>query len=176
MGSMSDEAATSASRTERAGGEAITAELLVGRYAQAVFALCLAHTRNTHDAEDAMQETFVKALTGLDSLRQPDKLRPWLLQIARRTCVDRLRRRKAADRGLTDVEPPPPADRSQVERLHGAIAGLPAETRETITLYYLDGRSTSSVAAALGISEPAVRQRLFRGRAMLHDLLTEGRT
>ena len=173
---MSDEALKSASLAERAGGGAVSPELLVRRHAQAVFALCLAHTRNTHDAEDAMQETFVKALAGLDALRAPDKARPWLLQIARRTCVDRLRRQRPAGGVLADVPAPAPEDRSQIEQLHAAIGKLPAEARETVTLYYLDGRSTASVAAALGISEPGVRQRLFRGRAMLHDLLAEGRT
>jgi len=52
-----------------------------------------------------------------------------------------------------------------------AIAALPDSQREAITLYYLDGRNCAGVAAALGISEPAVRQRLLRGRLMLHRLL-----
>ena len=54
-----------------------------------------------------------------------------------------------------------------------AIGKLPQGYREAITLYYLDGRNSSGVAAALGIAETAVRQRLVRASVMLHDLLQE---
>jgi RNA polymerase sigma-70 factor (ECF subfamily) len=57
------------------------------------------------------------------------------------------------------------------ERLHESIQKLPEAYREVIVLYYLDGRNCSSVAHSLGASEPAIRQRLVRARAMLHDLL-----
>ncbi|MHC4444505.1 MAG: RNA polymerase sigma factor [Planctomycetota bacterium] len=58
-------------------------------------------------------------------------------------------------------------------RLQAAISKLPEDYRETISLYYLDGRKCSGVAESLGISEVAVRQRLVRARLMLHDLLVE---
>ena len=61
------------------------------------------------------------------------------------------------------------------ERLHEAIQKLPQNYREAIVLYYLDGRNCSGVATCLGMTEPAVRQRLVRARAMLHNLLEEGR-
>jgi RNA polymerase sigma-70 factor (ECF subfamily) len=61
----------------------------------------------------------------------------------------------------------------QFEGLHAALARLPDVYREAIVLYYLDGRDCAGTATALGISEVSVRQRLARGRLMLHDLLKE---
>ena len=146
--------------------------LLVRKHASAVLAVCLANTKRSHDAEDLMQETFVRAFAKLDSLRDPDKARPWLIQIARRLCVDHLRTRKPTsvitDKLPARLEAPDP----RIEHLHTALAKLPDDFRETIMLYYLDGRSCAGVAATLGISEGAVRMRLLRGRVMLYDLLT----
>jgi RNA polymerase sigma-70 factor (ECF subfamily) len=142
-------------------------------HAQAVFAICLANIRNHHDAEDIMQAVFLKAAAKLSDLRKPAQVRAWLLQIARRMCVDFHRSRKPTE--SLQNEPPVPAVDVTVpfERLHAAIQKLPQNYREIIVLYYLDGRKCSSVAASLDMAEPAVRQRLVRARAMLHQLLQE---
>ncbi len=145
-------------------------------HAQAVFAVCLANTQNYHDAEDVMQAVFLKAVGKASGLREPARARAWLLQVARRECIDFHRRRKPM-KPLLD-EPLAPADggNAAYQWLHEAIQKLPQTYREAIVLYYLDGRNCSGVAASLGTTEPAVRQRLVRARAMLHDLLQEERT
>jgi RNA polymerase sigma-70 factor, ECF subfamily len=145
---------------------------LVPRHAAVVFAVCLAGTRRPHDAEDLMQETFVKAFAELDNLRDPDKARPWLLQIARRLCIDHVRRRKPATALPDDLPAPARTSDPRIEQLHAALARIPKDYRETISLYYLDGRSSANVAATLGIPAGAVRMRLLRARVMLYDLLT----
>jgi RNA polymerase sigma-70 factor (ECF subfamily) len=154
-------------------GGALSPEALVRSHAAVVLAVCLAYTRNRHDAEDAMQDVFVKAFRNLHTLRDPDRVRAWLLQIARRTCIDHRRRRRPAGAMGDDVAAPATSAHPAAEALHRAIARLPEEYRETITLYYLDGRSCAAVGQSLGISEAAVRQRLVRARLMLHDLLLE---
>ncbi len=142
-------------------------------HAPVVMAVCLANTRRLPDAEDVMQETFVRAFAHGDSLRDPAKARPWLMQIARRLCVDQARRQKPAA-PLPDALPARTTARNpRVERLHAALARLPEAYRETISLYYLDGQSCEGVAATLGVSSGAVRTRLCRARVMLFDLLTE---
>lgn len=151
----------------------LTADELVRRHAGAVQALCLARTGSIHDAEDVMQETFIKAIGRLDTLRDAGKARAWLLQIARRLCVDFYRRRHRVTFITADVPAPIRECDPRIERLYKAVAKLPENYRETILLYYLDGRSCASVAACLDITETAVRQRLVRGRAMLFELLTE---
>ena len=146
---------------------------LFRRHAQAVFAVCLANTRNYHDAEDVVQAVFLKAIGKISSLREPARARAWLLQVARRECIDFHRRRKPM-KPLLDEPSAPVADGSAAgQRLHEAIQKLPQTYREAIVLYYLDGRNCSGVAASLGATESAVRQRLVRARAMLHDLLQE---
>jgi RNA polymerase sigma-70 factor (ECF subfamily) len=144
-------------------------------HAQAVFAVCLANTQNYHDAEDVMQAVFLKATTGISRLREPARVRAWLLQVARRECSDFHRGRKQAAPLLEEPSAPRPTANLVCERLLEAIQKLPQNYREAIVLYYLDGRNCSSVAASLGIAEPAVRQRLVRARVMLHDFLQEER-
>lgn len=156
-----------------AGGD-LTPEGLFRFYGPPVLAICLANVRNLHDAEDIMQEVFIKALRKLDALRDPLRAKSWLIRIARRACADHYRRRDPETQVLRDDV----AARSAVgnhlaDRLHHAIQGLPQEYREAITLYYIDGRNSGGVAACLGITEAATRQRLVRARLMLHDLLRE---
>jgi RNA polymerase sigma-70 factor, ECF subfamily len=155
-------------------GGAATPAALFRLHAQAVFAVCLAHARNHHDAEDIMQAVFAKAIGKISALREPDRARAWLLQVARRECVDFHRRKKPAEPLVEEPPARPNADPAS-ERLREAIGKLPANYRDVIVLYYLDGRDCGGVAASLGLKEPAVRQRLVRARAMLHDLLREER-
>ena len=151
----------------------LTPELLVRKYASAVLGICLAHARNLHDGEDMMQDVFLKACSKLHTLRDPNRARSWLLQIARRTCIDRLRGRRTVKPLEGDVPARAPYDDERVKRLHAAISRLPEGYREPITLYYLNGRSCAGVAKNLGISESAVRSRLARARLRLHEILQE---
>lgn len=152
-----------------------TPDALFRAHAPAVFAVCLANTQNHHDAEDIMQAVFLKSIAKASSVREPTRVRAWLMQVARRLCVDFHRKRKPTE--PLAIEPPTPTSQDEVScrRLHQAIRKLPQNYREAIVLYYLDGRKCANVAAFLGIAEPAVRQRLVRARAMLHDLLQEDR-
>jgi RNA polymerase sigma-70 factor (ECF subfamily) len=162
--------------TVAADRDTATPDALFRAHAPAVFAVCLANTQNHHDAEDIMQAVFVKSIDKASSVREPARVRAWLMQVARRLCVDFHRKRKPAEQLIAEPPAPPLHDEVPCQRLHDAIQQLPESYREAIVLYYLDGRKCSSVAATLGIAEPAVRQRLMRARVMLHDLLQEDRT
>jgi RNA polymerase sigma-70 factor (ECF subfamily) len=164
-------------RPEHAVDDAVAAmpAALFRCHAQAVFAVCLANTWNYHDAEDVMQAVFLKAVREISTLREGGRARAWLLQVARRECIDFHRRRKRAVPLLDEPLTPPSSGNVPNERLYEAIQKLPQSYREAITLYYLDGRNCSGVAASLGTTEQAVRQRLVRARGMLHDLLQEER-
>jgi len=161
------------SRVKNDFGEILTPQMLVRKYASAVLGLCIAHTKNFHDSEDIMQEVFLKAFIKIHTLRDAGRAHSWLLQIARRMCIDYHRKRPAAQR-ITDDVPVPSGSRDEhIERLYEAISKLPDGYREPITLYYLDGRNCAGVARTLGISEDAVRGRLVRARFMLHEILSE---
>lgn len=125
-----------------------------------------------------MQDVFLQAFTKLDTLRNPARVRPWLLKIAKRMCIDNYRKRRScySIAETEDVPARPDYGNEHIIRVHTAIAKLPTGYRETITLYYLDGRDCASVARSLGISEVAVRRRLVRARLMLHELLVEDKS
>jgi RNA polymerase sigma-70 factor (ECF subfamily) len=158
---------------DREASGAITPEALFHRYARAVFAVCLANTRNYHDAEDVMQSVFLKATTTISTLRDPEQAKAWLLQVARRKCIDFHRRERQTVPLLEEPSSPSVGVPAIDDRLHAAIQKLPQEYRETLVLYYLDGQSCATVAASLSSTETAIRQRLVRARAMLHNLLQE---
>jgi RNA polymerase sigma-70 factor, ECF subfamily len=151
----------------------LTLQMLVQRYASAVLGLCFAHTKNFHDSEDIMQEVFLRAFTKIHTLRDDGKIRPWLMQIARRMCIDYHRNRPMTPAVSKDMPDHLTAEDEQIKRLHNAISKLPDGYREPIILYYLNGRNCRDVAKSLGISEDAVRKRLVRARLKLHELLSE---
>jgi RNA polymerase sigma-70 factor (ECF subfamily) len=157
----------------RPGDRAQSLDGLLREHRPAVLALCLAHSRDIHEAEDRVQDAFLKALDKLPTLRDPSRARPWLLQIARRLCIDYSRRRTAHKPITEHPAQPPAAVDERIERLLAAVAKLPDDFRETVVLYYLNGRSCAGVAASLGTSAATVRQRLVRARLRLHELLTE---
>ncbi|HCO93184.1 MAG TPA: hypothetical protein DIU00_04405 [Phycisphaerales bacterium] len=152
----------------------VTPEKLVREHASAVLGFCITFTKNFHDSEDITQDVFIQAFTKLKTLRDPTRVRPWLLKIARRMCIDHYRKRQPCY-SLAEVDEParPDYGNEHIIRVHTAISKLPEGYREAITLYYLDGRDCAGVALSLGISETAVRQRLVRARLMLHNLLVE---
>ena len=153
----------------------LTPERLVRDHASAVLGLCMTYTRNFHDSEDIMQDVFLQAFTKLSTLRDPTRVRPWLLKITKRKCIDYSRKRRPCySIAETGVVPTRPDDGNEhIVRVHTAISKLPTGYREVIALYYLDGRDCAAVARSLGISEVAVRRRLVRARLLLHDLLVE---
>jgi len=161
------------SRDDDTAGETLTPQMLVRKYASAVLGLCIAHTKNFHDSEDIMQEVFLKAFTKIHTLRDAGRVRPWLLQIARRMCIDYHRKRPTTRAIPEDMPAPSGAGDEHIERLYEAISKLPDGYREPITLYYLDGRNCAGVAMTLGLSEDAVRSRLVRARFRLHEILSE---
>lgn len=158
------------------GGEVLTPETLVRKYASAVLGICLAHTKNFHDSEDIMQDVFLKAVKKFDTLRHHGRARSWLLKITRRKCIDYYRNSQPTQKMPDDIAAPMDTMTEQISRLHEAISKLSESFREPITLYYLDGRKCASVAKTLGISEDAVRRRLVRARLQLHDLLLEDKS
>ena len=151
----------------------MTAESLVREHSRAVLSLCLAHTATIPDAEDAAQETFAKAIANLKSLRDTAKARSWLFGIARRTCVDQGRRRRQIQPLVGDVPAAVRATDPRLEQLLAAMGRMAEDYREVITLYYLNGQSTDELAANLGLTPQAARQRLVRARLALHGLMRE---
>ncbi len=152
-----------------------TAAQLVERYGRAVWAVCLGMVHHYQDAEDLVQDVMVKAVSRLHQLRESRHAGPWLLSIARTACLNHLKRRKSAAPLSEGLSAPEGSSAYEYEHVHKAIERLPSEYAEIIRLFYLTGKKSTELAELLGLSSAAVRQRLVRGRAMLHDLLKEER-
>src|ERR687886_2527946 len=89
----------------RAGDQAAWAQL-VDRFSRYVFAICVQAFRlSDHDAEDVFQDVFTRAYQHLDRLRDDDAVKPWLAQMTRRLCIDRLRATSREAPAEEDVEP-----------------------------------------------------------------------
>jgi RNA polymerase sigma-70 factor (ECF subfamily) len=137
----------------------------------------LAHwlVRNGEDAEDIVQEAFLKAFKGLDSFRGGDA-RVWMLSIVRNTAMNYLRKRKPEaamefDQLETADRSPNPEqgllDESRREQVRQAIARLEPEFRETLVLREIEGLSYKEIAAVLDVPAGTVMSRLSRARQRL---------
>lgn len=151
---------------------------LVRLYQSDLLRLCCVCLQDASQAEDAVQETFIKAYRGLTHFRGESSEKTWLIRIAINTCRDM--RRSAWFRHMNRrVTPEMLPDAAQAftpgdEELVLAIMNLPDKLREVIVLHYDQQMSVKEIAALYGISSPAVSNRLARARNMLRNAL-EGR-
>ena len=143
----------------------------------------LAYTRQMlprgHDAEDALQDVFVRAYSGLRSSERELALRAWLFRVAHNRCIDELRRPappapevlQLASRTVQD--PVAEADRREsLRRLIVDVRRLPDQQRSALLMREMGGTSYAELAAALGISVPAVKSLLVRARIALVQAAT----
>ena len=165
-------------------------EQLIQKYDRNVFRIAQHITQNREDAEDVVQDAFLKAYQNLNKFQGNSKFYTWLVRIAVNEALMRLRKRKA-DKTVSmdeDVEtedgsmPREVADWSpNPEQLYGqselgdilgkTIQGLPSSFRTVFVLRDVEGLSTEETAEMLGLSVPAVKSRLLRARLQLRERL-----
>ena len=139
-------------------------------------------TRNDHDAEDVVQEAYLRAFRFFDSFRGDDP-RAWLLTIVRNTCFTWLERNRKPESALPDdIADCNPAQSNPEEvlaanieasLLRQALEELPLEFREAIVLRELEGLSYKEISQVTSVPIGTVMSRLARGRARLQKLLTD---
>lgn len=127
-------------------------------------------------AEDAVQETFVKAYRNLKSFRGESNEKTWLVRIAINVCKDMQRTAWFQNLGrmvnLDDVKLPPETEvRSEVVE---QIMSLPKKLKEVVLLFYYENMNQSEIAEALGVSVTTVHRRLNKAREALRLLLQGG--
>ena len=161
-------------------------EALVRDHAGTVFRAAWSVLRDHHDAEDVVQETFLRVLRHRHKLPEIEDRRAWVVRIAWRLALDRIRKR-----GVQSAEPLDEAvdaivasrrsgasaeqivgDRQMLSLTERLIAGLPADLREAITLSTVQELSSVEVATVLGIPHSVVRNRVFRARQLLREKLS----
>jgi len=173
------------------GGDVSAYDDLVRKYDRQIFRIAQHITQNREDAEDVMQDAFLKAYEKLDQFQGNSKFYTWLVRIAVNESLMRLRKRRtgkmvsidedietsegSVPRDLADWAPDPEQNYGQAELaeiLRKTIQGLPPGFRIVFVLRDVEGLSTEETAVTLGLSIPAVKSRLLRARLQLRERLS----
>ena len=162
------------------GGDRAAFGQLVRAYERPVYNLTYRMLGNPAEAEDAAQETFLRAYSKLATYQPERKFVNWLLSIASHYCIDRLRRKSRAPQ-LSLEEPLPPewltsdaprpdevvSKNQERERVRKALDTLPSDYRAAVVLRYWYGLSYQEIAETTGSTESAIKSRLHRARRMM---------
>lgn len=173
-------------------GDVHAFEKLVRQYDRQVFRIAQHITQNREDAEDVVQDAFLKAYEKLDQFQGNSKFYTWLVRIAVNESLMRLRKRRTGKmvsidedvetedgsmpRDLADWSPDPESLYGQSEMaeiLKKTIQGLPQGFKVVFLLRDVEGLSTEETAETLGLSIPAVKSRLLRARLQLRERLAK---
>src|ERR1700732_2458185 len=172
-------------------GDISAFETLVGRYERKIFRLAQNITQNREDAEDSMQESFLKAFEHLGEFQGNSRFYTWLVRIAVNQALMKLRRRRSNQvsldeevdtgedmipREVEDWGPSPEQRYEQTELatiLSGVIGELDPPFRIVFQLRDIEELSTEETAEVLGLSVPAVKSRLLRARLKLREKLNQ---
>ena len=151
---------------------------LVQAQQTALLRMCYMMLRDREAAEDAVQETFLKAYRAMGQFRGGSSSRTWLTTIAMNTCRDMRRSawRRYIDRRVTPEDLPVAATPPEEEDLELTmrVMQLPDKLREVIVLYYYQDMNSVEIAHALGLAQSTVATRLGRAREMLREVLEGG--
>jgi RNA polymerase sigma-70 factor, ECF subfamily len=181
-----DELARTESARVRAEEEALAA--LVSEYAGTLYRVSFSVLRNAADAEDAVQEAFLRVLRHRDTLDEVRDRRVWLIRIVWNIVLDRKRRAKTRPEtdDVAELARVLPAeglsaeDRAAAAQHHAQVLAcvetLPAKEREVLMLSAFEELTSVEIAQVLGITESSVRSRLFRARNLMAGLLGRERT
>ncbi len=165
-------------------GNPVAFSQLVDSYQKPVYNLCYRMLGNAEDAEDASQETFLRAYK---SMRRYDRSRPfstWLLSIAAHYCIDQIRRRRMTVVSIEDLPVPDLPDhalgleatvglKEQQRRVRALLETLDATDRAAVIMYYWYDFSYEEISRALSLTESAVKSRLHRARRAMAQIWVE---
>jgi RNA polymerase sigma-70 factor, ECF subfamily len=169
----------------RADEDALTT--LVDQYAGALYRVAFSVLRNPADAEDAVQEAFLRVLRHRDSLGEVRDHRVWLIRIVWNIVLDRKRRAKTRPEtdDVAELARVLPSNGLSAEELTAAaqhhahvlacVDQLPSKERQVLFLSAFEELSSVEIASVLGITESSVRSRLFRARNLMARLLDHSR-
>ena len=162
----------------RAGDQAAWSEL-VSRFSRYVYAIAIQAFRlSQQDAEDVFQECFTRVYENLHRLRDDQALRPWIGQLTRRLCIDRLRATSREQLSDEPIEPVGAEDAlatlDEALTVHEALATLPDNCREILDRFFARDESYRDIGEALELASGTIASRISRCLAKLRDEL-EGR-
>ena len=150
-------------------------KLLYDKYSGSVYRLAFSYLKNSADAEDIVQEVFMKLFSA--ELKFPDERfeKAWIMTVTANKCRDMLRSLayKCFHHSVALEDADLIYETPEESAVYHAVMELPPKYRIVIHLYYYEGYSTAETAKIIGISETAVQTRLYRGRNLLKKSLGE---
>jgi RNA polymerase sigma-70 factor (ECF subfamily) len=141
------------------------------RYGDMLLRLAYSYMKNIHDAEDAVQDVFIKLLSNIEIFESEDHKKHWLICVIRNICKNKLKSAWLKKRvELTDM---PYYDEYKDNNVLNKVLKLPLKYREIIHLYYYEGYTTVEISNIVDRKETTVRSLLSRGRNLLKKELKE---
>jgi len=143
-------------------------EAIVETYGSILFRICLVMLRNASDAEDVVQETFLKCVQSRRPFDSDEHMKAWLIAVATNKCRDMLRfrlRHPQTDLEAVQAFVTEPEDMGVLE----ALLTLPEKFRLVLTLHYVEGYRVDEIAGMIGRTTSAVKMRLQKGRKLLEE-------
>jgi len=164
-------------------GDANAFTVLVDRYKDLVFTLALRMMKHTEEAEEAAQDTFIKAYKSLNKFKGDSKFSTWIYRVAYNTCLDRLKKNKrqqytveineytehqvkTLDNALDQIEA-----KEKQQAIQDCLDLLPSEDSFLLTLYYFEELSLEEIGKIVSLKPNNVKVKLFRGRKKLATIL-----
>jgi RNA polymerase sigma factor (sigma-70 family) len=151
--------------------------LLYERFARKMFGVCLRYTRNREEAEDYLQDGFLKVFQKLSSFKNEGSLEGWIRRVIVNTCLGNIRQQKLQWNDLGEANEPMEAavaiDKLQTTDLLELIRQLPPGFRTVFNLYAIEGYSHKEIAELLNITEGTSKSQFARARASLADKLSD---
>lgn len=151
---------------------------LVRQYQHMVYTVCQRVLRNSEDAEEAMQDSFVKAYQHLRGFSGSSKFSTWLFSIAYRTAISHSRRRRSDGGSVEELLHHPVADtgdssgQDDMRRtLDHALAELPPDDASLLSFFYLEELSVEEIVTVTGLGASNVKVKLHRARKKLSEIL-----
>ena len=153
---------------------------VVQHFQHMVYTVCHRVLRNAEDAEEATQDTFVKAYQHLEGFSGQSKFSTWLYSIAYRTAISHGRKRRHDTTSIDDMVHHPPAENHETADRHElrgvldkALSCIPAEDAAILSFFYLEEMSVEEIVTVTGLGASNVKVKLHRGRKKLLDTLNE---
>lgn len=150
-------------------------ELLYDKYSGSVYRLAVSYCKNSADAEDIVQEVFMKLFSADMTFKDERSEKAWIMTVTANKCRDMLRSLtyKYFHHSVALEDADLIYETPEESAVYNAVMELPPKYRIVIHLYYYEGYSTAETAKIIGISETAVQTRLYRGRNLLKKSLGE---
>lgn len=160
--------------------EAIAQRELYQSYSPKMLAVCYRYAHNREDAEDMLQEGFIKVFTQMHSFEKRGSFEGWIRRIIVHTCINILKRNKKFNESVDIIHASSIQVREdsvpaliQVKQIVECIRSLPIGYRTVLNLYAIEGYSHREIAQMLDIEESTSRSQFTRAKAMLEDLLIQ---